>query len=386
MRVNDSFRPRYRDLLREADGECFRLANAAYIQDVRGLLAVLSLFAASQLPLPLPTTTTTAPPSTTTTTAPLLSPLGGSTTTTAPPSQPSGPTTTAPPPSGTSPPPTSPSSGTTPPPPQPPAGGADGEVPDLDDKGGFPEHLRKLMESVDRTSSSSTRPLIDALRPLVEVHGLIEADALKMGFGPFPVRGLATYTHDWWFPRYGPGWRLHEGTDIFAAIGTEVVSPISGTVKLAHNKLGGTSAWVVADDGTYVYLTHLSGYRDGLMTGMRVESGEVVGYVGNSGNASTTPPHLHIEFHPGGGPAVDPKPILDQMLKDGLARASAAVAAQDAARPPAVQMLGLTRGAARTLPAHTTLLWMSAMTPAGAVEFAVREGQRALRGAGAASG
>ena len=206
-----------------------------------------------------------------------------------------------------------------------------------------------------------------------------------MGFGPFPVRGLATYTHDWWFPRYGPGWRLHEGTDIFAATGTEVVAPLGGTVKLAHNKLGGTSAWVVADDGTYVYLTHLSGYRDGLMTGMRVEPGDVVGYVGNSGNASTTPPHLHIEFHPGGGPAVDPKPILDQMLKDGLVRAAAAVAAQDAARPPAVQMLGLTRAEARLLPAHSTLLWMSAMTPAGAVEFAVRAGERALRTAGTPS-
>ena len=263
--------------------------------------------------------------------------------------------------------------------PAPPPGGSDGEVPELDEKGGFPEHLRELMESVKRTPSSSTRSLVDALRPLVEVHGLDEAEAWEIGFGPFPVRGIATYTHDWWFPRYGPGWRLHEGTDIFAAAGTEVVAPISGAVRLAHNNLGGTSAWVVGDDASYVYLTHLSGYREGLLTGMRVEAGDVVGYVGNSGNASTTPPHLHIEFHPAGGPAVDPKPILDQMLEDGLERASAAVAAFDAGRPRAVRMLGLTRGEARSLHRDATLLWLSAMTPAGAVELAVRESKRALR-------
>ena len=234
------------------------------------------------------------------------------------------------------------------------------------------------MDSVKRTPASSTRPLIDALSPLVEVHGISEREAWQIGFGSFPVRGLATYSHDWWFPRYGPGWRLHEGTDVFAAAGTEVVSPITGTVKLADNKLGGTSAWVVADDSSYVYLTHLSGYRDGLTTGMRVEAGEVVGYVGNSGNAATTPPHLHIEFHPGGGGPVDPKPILDQMLQDGLARAAAAVAAYDAARPPVIQMLGLTSASAPSAES-ATLLWISAMTPSGAVGLAIRESERALR-------
>ena len=339
----------------------------------------MTFLASSQLPLPLPTTTTTAPPSTTTTTAPLLGPIGGTTTTTAAPRAAS--TTTTSPPSGGQPgqPAQPPPPGAPGAPPPPPAGAADGEVPDLDDKGGFPEHLRKLMESIKRTPSSSTRPLVDALRPLVDVHGLDEDEAWRIGFGPFPVRGIATYTHDWWFPRYGPGWRLHEGTDIFAALGTEVVSPISGKVRLAENKLGGTSAWVVADDGTYVYLTHLSGYREGLMTDARVEAGDVIGYVGNSGNAATTPPHLHIEFHPGGGEAVDPKYILDKMLQDGLARAAAAVAAYDVARPPAIQMIGLTSPSARATTARSTLLWLSAMSPAGAVELAVRESHSALR-------
>lgn len=333
--------------------------------------------ASSQLPLPLPTTTTAPPSSTTTTTAPLLAPFGGSTTTTTTP--PRGTTTTTTTPPGSSPPPPPAATPGAPAPPPPEAGNADGDVPELDEKGGFPDHLRKLMDSVKRTPSSSTRSLVDALRPLVEVHGLDEREAFEIGFGAFPVRGLATYSHDWWFPRYGPGWRLHEGTDIFAAIGTDVVSPITGTVRLAHNNLGGTSAWVVADDATYVYMTHLSGYREGLTTGTRVEAGDVVGYVGNSGNAATTPPHLHIEFHPGGGGPVDPKPILDKMLEDALARAAAAVATYDAARPPVIQMLGLTQTEASAVPAASTLMWFSALAPASAVELAIRESERALR-------
>lgn len=348
---------------------------------MRAAIAALTIVAAAQVPLPLPTTTTTTPPSgTTTTTAPLLAPFGGGTTTTTTTRPPT--TTTSPPQAGTpaSPPPPAPGAPGAPlPGAAPPAGGSDGEVPDLDDKGGFPEHLQKLMDSVKRTPSSSTRTVVDVLRPLVDVHGLAESEALAIGLGPFPVRGIATYSHDWWFPRYGPGWRLHEGTDVFAAFGTEVVAPLSGSVKLARNNLGGTSAWVVADDASYVYLAHMSGYREGLVTGVRVEAGEVIGYVGNSGNAANTPPHVHIEFHPGGGAPVDPKPILDQMLQDALVRAASIVAAYDTARPPVVQMLGLTRTEASAMPAASTLLWFSAMTPTSAVELAMREGERALR-------
>jgi hypothetical protein len=183
--------------------------------------------------------------------------------------------------------------------------------------GGFPAHLAALRDSVQRTGASSTRALLDALAPLAD-YGLTSEQITQIGFGRFPVAGYATYTHDWWLPRFGPGWRLHQGTDIFAAAGTPVRSPADGTVRLATGGLGGITVYVVEPDGTYYYLAHLAGRAPGLVEGARVTTGQVVGFVGTSGNARGTPPHLHFEVHPSGAGPVDPKPVLDRFLADAL--------------------------------------------------------------------
>jgi murein DD-endopeptidase MepM/ murein hydrolase activator NlpD len=94
------------------------------------------------------------------------------------------------------------------------------------------------------------------------------------------------------------GGRSHVGVDIFAAYGTPVVAPASGTVEHRENNLGGMSYHLVAEDGTYYYGTHLSGYEN--VDVGHVEAGTVIGYVGTSGNAQGTPPHLHWEIHPAG--------------------------------------------------------------------------------------
>ncbi len=64
------------------------------------------------------------------------------------------------------------------------------------------------------------------------------------------------------------------------------------------------------------YLAHLAGTAPGLMEGATVATGDLVGYVGDSGNARGGLPHVHFEVHPGGGGPVDPKPILDRLLAD----------------------------------------------------------------------
>lgn len=122
-----------------------------------------------------------------------------------------------------------------------------------------------------------------------------------------PVPG-GSFINDWGFARSGG--RTHEGTDVFAPKGTRILAPDSGRVSLRSNTLGGTTVWLTGDAGISYYLAHLDGYPGGLSTGDRVAKGQVVGYVGNTGNARGTASHLHIQMHPGGGSPVNPYPTL----------------------------------------------------------------------------
>ena len=117
-----------------------------------------------------------------------------------------------------------------------------------------------------------------------------------------------SFINDWGFARSGG--RTHKGTDVFAPKGTKILAPDSGRVSLRTNTLGGKTVWLTGDNGVSFYLAHLDGYPSGLGTGDRVSKGSVIGYVGNTGNAVGTSPHLHFQLHPGGGSAVNPFPTL----------------------------------------------------------------------------
>jgi len=127
-----------------------------------------------------------------------------------------------------------------------------------------------------------------------------------LGIWKCPVQGPLRFTDSWGAARSGG--RRHKGTDMMSPHGTPTVAPVSGRVEHRNSSLGGMSWWVYGDDGNTYYGTHLSAYEN--VGAGHVERGTVIGYVGSTGNASAGAPHLHFEFHPGGGAAVNPYPRL----------------------------------------------------------------------------
>jgi murein DD-endopeptidase MepM/ murein hydrolase activator NlpD len=121
-----------------------------------------------------------------------------------------------------------------------------------------------------------------------------------------PVDEPRVYSDNWHAPRWSGGFHLHQGIDIFAPTGTPIRAPFDGLAVTADNTLGGIAVKVYGKAG-YVYNAHLSAYGE---LG-RVEAGEIIGYVGNTGNAINSVPHDHFEFHPGDGEAVNPFPFLN---------------------------------------------------------------------------
>jgi peptidoglycan LD-endopeptidase LytH len=104
--------------------------------------------------------------------------------------------------------------------------------------------------------------------------------------------------------------RRHEGQDIFAPRGTPVYSATDGiVVRIGHNRLGGNVVLVVGGGGRTYYYAHLDTHARGLEVGDLVHIGSVLGYVGTTGNARGTPPHLHFGVYSGSG-AMNPLPLL----------------------------------------------------------------------------
>lgn len=122
-----------------------------------------------------------------------------------------------------------------------------------------------------------------------------------------PVQGGASFSNSWGARRSGG--RTHKGVDMFAQRNTPVLAVTDGRVKFSSNSIGGLSTHLYADNGVVYYYTHLQGHPTNVTSGQRVTKGTVVGFVGNSGNARTTSPHLHFEIRPG-GVAVNPYPTV----------------------------------------------------------------------------
>lgn len=124
-----------------------------------------------------------------------------------------------------------------------------------------------------------------------------------------PVNGAVAFTDTWGAPRSGG--RTHEGVDMIAARGTPLVAIEDGTIKrMGNGGLGGITIYLTGASGDQYYYAHLDAWAPGLTVGQSVAVGELIGTVGNTGNAQYTVPHLHFEFHPGGGSPVNPYPLV----------------------------------------------------------------------------
>ena len=128
------------------------------------------------------------------------------------------------------------------------------------------------------------------------------------GNGACPVAGAVSFSDTWGAPRSGG--RSHEGVDMIAARDTPLAAIFEGTIKrISNSSLGGKSIWLRANNGDEFFYGHLDGYGD-ISTGQKVAEGYIIGYNGSTGNAPSWLPHLHFEFHPGGGGAVNPYPLV----------------------------------------------------------------------------
>jgi septal ring factor EnvC (AmiA/AmiB activator) len=125
----------------------------------------------------------------------------------------------------------------------------------------------------------------------------------------FPVDGPNSFVDSFGAPRSGG--RSHQGTDIMTARNTPLVACVSGTITSTNPSdtgLGGITIHLKSGNTTYYY-AHLSSIQGGIHAGVRVSAGEVIGYAGNTGNASGGAVHLHFEIRPNGVP-IDPYPTL----------------------------------------------------------------------------
>jgi len=113
-----------------------------------------------------------------------------------------------------------------------------------------------------------------------------------------PVTRHADFSDSWGDPRSGG--RRHEGVDIAAERGTPIVAALTGSAEFKNTSAGGKSVWLTTPSGDKFFYAHLDAWEG---ESREVAQGDVLGYVGSTGNAGG--PHLHFEIRPGGA-AVNP--------------------------------------------------------------------------------
>lgn len=192
---------------------------------------------------------------------------------------------------------------------------ADRELPD--------EEFSELMAIMrhDLTRSSARELERKSLQPSRAAHATEKAPSLPAIFSslPMPVAGLTgrDIQDNFGFPRDG-GRRRHRGIDIFAPRGTPVIAVVDGNLTyIGDQKKGGRCVWLVNEEGYSFYYAHFDRWAPGIYEGMRVKRGDVIGFVGTTGNAVGTPPHLHFQVSHQ-DETVNPYPLLRAYSGDAV--------------------------------------------------------------------
>jgi len=140
---------------------------------------------------------------------------------------------------------------------------------------------------------------------------------LSSGGYVFPIYGTASFGDSFGAPRADVSGGWHHGEDIFAAAGTPLLAVADGTLHtIGFNRIGGYRLWLRDTSGNEFYYAHLSAYSPLAVEGRVVKGGDVIGFVGATGDADGGAPHLHFEIHPssmlglGYDGVVAPYPIL----------------------------------------------------------------------------
>jgi peptidoglycan LD-endopeptidase LytH len=141
------------------------------------------------------------------------------------------------------------------------------------------ERLRQQAEQAQQSGAHASVPLPAQYADILKTCPVAQPRFFSDGFGA---------------PRYAGGFHLHAGVDILANYNTEIYAPFDGTAKESYNALGGNAVYVYGAQG-YVYNAHVDHYS--ASSNGAVHAGDVIGYVGDTGDAIGTP-HDHFEFHP----------------------------------------------------------------------------------------
>ena len=134
------------------------------------------------------------------------------------------------------------------------------------------------------------------------------ARRLERGRFVFPVYGDVRCADD-----FGAARQIgaHQGNDCFAAFGSPVLAVADGTLnRVGTLPISGNRLWLKTERGDAFFYAHLSAFAPEAVSGRKVKAGTLLGFIGNTGDAEPTPPHVHFEIHPGDRKAIDPHAIL----------------------------------------------------------------------------